>query len=61
MTTCLTIGQELRYRGKRVFVKGLHLAAIILLDECGDEVVAGYSDPDLTDPVQEVIRKLDRR
>jgi hypothetical protein len=38
----------------------LHLAAIIIEDEQGNEIVVSYSDPDLTDPVDEVIRKMSR-
>lgn len=53
------IGQELRYRSQLVYVKELHLAAIVVEDEQGNKIVLNYSDPDLLDPVWMVERKLD--
>jgi hypothetical protein len=61
MLTALEVGQELRYRGRRVFVKELHVAAVIVLGENGEEIVASYSDSGLIDPVKEVLRVLDRK
>jgi hypothetical protein len=53
------IGQELRYRSRRVYVKDFHLAAIEVEDEQGNKFHPNHSDPDLVDPVEMVERKLD--
>jgi hypothetical protein len=61
MQSTLEIGQELRYQGRRVHVKELHLAAVVVEDDQGNEIVVNYSDPDLIDPVDSVCRKLNPR
>lgn len=58
MRNTLEIGQELRYRSQRVYVKELHLAAVVVEDKQGNEFVLNYSDPELVDPVEIVDRRL---